>query len=218
MTGSTADRIKGWLRVVYTDASVALVIGLVVTCCFLIAGAGILGPEQVAPEGQEVAFTLSRIFGSIWGKTGAFLFLLAGCAALLSTQIGQLAGWPRLLADTFRICFGRLMKRFPWRIQFRTFLLYFALTNMIIVFTLGLTPVKLIRFAAMIDGLVLTPIQALLLIWVHYVTLPRMLSPEAAKTLKPHPAIGIGLALSVLVFGYICLFQVPRELFRLIAG
>jgi len=218
MDDRTANRVKGWLKVVYADATMALIIGLVVTCSFLIAGAGILNPEKIAPEGQAVAFTLSRIFSKLWGPTGAFLFVLSGFAALLSTQIGQLAGWPRLLADAFRICLGRYVGRFSWETQFRTFLVLFVFTNSVIVFSLGFQPVHLIKFAALVDGLVLTPFQALVLAWVHLAILPRMLSPGASRILKPHPVIAGGLIIATVFFGYVCIFQVPRELVRLFSG
>jgi Mn2+/Fe2+ NRAMP family transporter len=125
MTRSAAERIKLWCRVLYVDATLATVIGIVVTGAFLIAGAGVLRPDQIAPEGAQVAIKLSSVFSSRWGNVGGFLFMLAGAAALISTQTGQLAGWPRLLADSCRICIPGFNKRFAWKTQFRFFLLFF---------------------------------------------------------------------------------------------
>ena len=144
MDVSSAQKIKGWFHVVYADASLAMIIGVVITCGFVLAGAGVLGPRHLAPEGPKLAIDLSNIFASKWGKLGGLLFMLGGTAALISTQIGQLAGWPRLLADSFRICIPRF-GRIPWKNQYRGFLLFFFFTNMIIVFTLGLKPVALIK-------------------------------------------------------------------------
>jgi len=62
MTRDTAERIKGWCRVLYFDSSIAMVIGIVVTGAFFIAGAGILRPAEVAPEGPGVAIELSTLF------------------------------------------------------------------------------------------------------------------------------------------------------------
>lgn len=204
-----AKKIKGWCRVVYTDATLAMAIGIVVTVSFLIAGAGVLRPHELAPEGPEVGLTLSRLFSSQWGELGGFLFLLSGAVALIGTQIGQLAGWPRLLADSFRICIPRFNELFSWKTQFRIFLLFFLGTNMVIVFTLGLKPVVLVQVSAVLDGLLLTPLQALWVIVGLYVIMPKMLSDEAADVLAPHWIFGAGLFLAFLVFGYFCLFQVP---------
>jgi len=178
-TREDAERIRGWCRVVYTDATLAMGIGTVVTAAFLVAGAGVLGPQQLAPEGPEVAVSLSEVFSSHWGRFGGVLFLIGGAAALVASQVGQLAGWPRLLADALRICVPAFERRFAWKTRFRIFLLLFLFTNMVIVYTLGLRPVFLVKMGAILDGLLLTPLQAL---WVGiglYVVMPRLFRDEA---------------------------------------
>lgn len=209
MSSDQANRIKGWCRVLYIDSVLAMVVGIAVTSCFLIAGAGILRSQQVAPEGPNVALTLSTIFSSRWGQMGGTLFLISGTAALISTLIGQLAGWPRLLADSFRICFPTLSGRFSWKKQFRFFLLFFFTTNMIIVYTMKFRPVTMVKFSAVLDGLLLTPLQALWVAVGLFVVLPKMLSKEAIAVLKPHWIFGAGLVIALLVFGYFCLCQIP---------
>lgn len=104
MSTEVAQRIKGWFRVVYTDATLAMLIGISVTVSFLLAGAGVLGPKQLTPSGPQVALQLSTIFSSQWGSLGGYLFLIAGAAALISTQVGQLAGrvyWLTPFASAF---------------------------------------------------------------------------------------------------------------------
>ena len=207
MTRGTAEKIKGWCRVLYVDATLAMVIGIVVTGSFLIAGAGILRPAQIVPKGEQVAFELSKLFSLRWGSVGGFLFLLAGAAALISTQVGQLAGWPRLLADSFRICIPGFDKKFAWKTQFRFFLLFFLCTNMIIVFVFKKKPVALIQFAAILDGLLLTPLQALWVTIGLFVVMPKLLSKEASEVLKPNWIFAVGLIIAFLVFTYFCIFQ-----------
>ncbi len=209
MTASIATKLKGWCRVVYTDATLAMVIGVVTTVGFLIAGAGILGPNKLAPEGSEVATTLATIFSNRWGNFGGILFMIAGASALIGTQIGQLAGWPRLLADTFRICFPSFNTKLEWKWQFRLFLGYFFVTNMVIVYTFGLKPIFLVKLSAILDGLLLTPFQALWVLLGLYVVMPKMLSKDAGTILKPHWIFAVGLIIAFLVFGYFCVFQMP---------
>lgn len=209
LTRIDAERIKGWCRVVYADATLAMVVGVVVTTSFVLAGAGVLGARELAPDGPEVAFTLSTLFSANWGAVGGVLFLVGGCAALISTQIGQLAGWPRLLADCCRLCLPGFARRFAWKAQFRIFLVLFFLTNMVIVFTLGFRPVVLVQLGAVLDGLLLTPLQAL---WVGlglYVVLPKLYSADAHAVVRPHWIFGAGLAVAFLVFAYFCVVQVP---------
>jgi len=209
ITRAGAEKIKGWCRVVYTDATVAMIIGNIVTICFLIAGAGVLRPQQLAPQGEQVATILATIFSSKWGELGGVFFLLSGTIALVGTQIGQMAGWPRLLADSFRICIPGFQKKFSWKTQFRGFLIFFLCTNMIIIFSFGLKPVIIIQLSAILDGLLLTPLQA---IWVAiglYVVIPKLFKDEAQKILKPHWIFAIGLIIAFIVFGYFCIFQIP---------
>jgi len=212
LTRGEAERLRGWCRVVYMDATLALAIGTAVTVAFLIAGAGVLGAKQLAPDGPDVAISLSAVFSSRRGSAGGFLFMLGGAAALIATQIGLLAGWPRLLADAFRICVPGFERRLVWKRQYRLFLLFFLLTNMLIVYTLGLTPVLLVKLGAVLDGLLLTPLQALWVAIGLYVVMPKLFDPEVAKILRPHWVFGAGLAIAFLVFGYFCVFQLPYVL------
>jgi len=214
MTRGAAVKIKGWCRVLYIDSSLAVVIGIVVTGAFFIAGAGVLGPEKIAPEGPDVAIKLSTVFSSRWGASGGFLFMLAGAAALISTQIGQLAGWPRLLADSCRICIPGFSKRLSWKWQFRLFLLFFLCANMVIVFCFSEKPVVLVQFAALLDGLLLTPMQAILVAVGLFVVMPKLLSAEAARVLKPNWIFAVGLVIAFLVFAYFCIIQMPSVIFK----
>ncbi len=209
MSIATARKIKGWCRVVYADASLAMIIGVVTTAGFLIAGAGVLRPNQLAPEGPQVATTLATVFSSRWGAFGGTLFMIAGTCALIGTQIGQLAGWPRLLADSCRICIPKFNQKLEWKNQFRLFLGFFFLTSMIIVYSFGLKPVFLVKTAAILEGLILTPFQALWVFVGLYVVMPKMLSTDAKVILKPHWIFAASLAVAFLVFGYFCVFQIP---------
>ena len=214
MNADIAQKIKGWCRVLYTDATIAVIIGITVTGAFLIAGAGILRPRELAPDGPSVAITLSEIFSANWGKVGAFLFLLAGAAALLSTQIGQLAGWPRLLTDCCRICLPSITKKYSWKTQYRFFLVVFFFTSMVIIYTLGYQPVYLIKAGSVLDGLLLTPLQAICVAIGLFIVLPKVLSPEASRILKPSWIFLLGLAAAFLVFTYFCIFQIPAVLLQ----
>ncbi len=207
----TARQLQGWCRIVTLDACLALLIGVSVTAAFMIAGAGVLRPAHIAPQGPSVALELSNVFSQRWGSIGAHLFMLAGLAAMLSTLLGQFAGWPRLLADCARLLLPGVAK-YSWKAQFRTVLLCYALSNMVLVYTLGQKPVFLVKLGAVLDGLLLTPLQALAVGLILYLVMPKFFPPEARRILKPHPVIAVGLALAFLVFTYFCIFQMPNVL------
>ncbi len=199
MTPETATKLRGWCRVVYADATTALTIGWMATLSFMIAGAMILGPRQVVPDGPGVAFDLAAIFGERWGRGGELLFITAGCTALFSTLTGQLAGWPRLLSDGSRICipkFGQI----AWKTQFHIFLIGLLSINFMITFALGLRPVKLIQTAAFIEGVLLLPLQALAVLVAIYFVLPKMLSEEASRILRPSKIFAVALTIGAIVY------------------
>ncbi len=213
LTTDDARHLKGWTRVVVADATIALFIGCSVTAAFMLAGAGVLGPAHIAPTGSEVATQLSNIFSARWGVIGAHLFVLSGLAAMLSTMLGQFAGWPRLLADCARILFPSV-GRFSWKAQFQFVLIVYAMSNMIIVYSFGLKPVFLVKLGAVLDGLLLTPIQAIAVGATLFAIMPRFYSKEVARMLRPNPVYALGLLLAFLLFGYFCVFQLPVALFE----
>ncbi|MBN2289566.1 MAG: Nramp family divalent metal transporter, partial [Candidatus Glassbacteria bacterium] len=209
MTVETAQKLKGWCRVVYTDASVALLVGTLVTGCFLIAGEGVLGAARLAPKGAEVALELSQLFGTFWGRTGAVLFLLAGTAAMISTNLCQFAGWPRIMADCLRILFPARAITSNSRLVFRFFMVVFFLSNMVLINTFGFQPVMLVKLGAILDGILLSPLQAVLVAVALYRVMPGMLSDSARKLLRPNPVILAGLIVSAVVFGYFAVVKIP---------
>lgn len=210
LSAAEGSRLKGWCKVVYSDATLGFVIGILATLGFLLAGAGILRPLKMAPEGPNAALEIASIFSTQWGKFGGLLFMLGGTAALVSTQVGQLAGWPRLLADCTRICIPVFRKKLAWKWQFRVFLIFFFFSNMIIIHSLGYKPVFLVQLGAILDGLLLTPLQAAWIFIGLYFIMPRFYHKEVSDKLKPHWIFGALLVVAFLVFAYFCIFQLPH--------
>lgn len=212
LTPDDARRLLGWRRLVTLDATAAMVVGVSVTAAFLVAGAGVLGPQRLAPEGAEVALTLARLFSEEWGRAGRTLFLVGGAAALVSTQFAQVAGWPMLMDDCVRLCVPAAVRGWPPATRRRAWLVFYLVASMTVVATLGYRPVALVKVAAVLEGLLLTPLQALAMLAGLYLVLPRLYSAEVARMLRPGPAIGLGLVASFLVFGYFCVAQLPAVL------
>lgn len=214
LTLEEAGTLKKWTKIVHLDALIAVILGTGITIGFVMAGAGILGPLQIAPKGNQVAFQLTHIFSSNWGQTGALLFLLGGTAALVSTLIGQMAGWPRLVSDAFRLCFPKVVKNIQWKWQFRITLLLFLITNSFIVYILGKEPVFLLTISSILDGVVLTAFQAILILVGLYYVMPKMFTVDVYRIIKPTSIVFIILIITFIVFAYFSLFQVPRLFFN----
>jgi hypothetical protein len=105
--------------------------------------------------------------------------------------------------------FPGFSKKFSWKTQFRGFLLFFLFASMVIVYTFGLNPVVIVQFSAILDGLLLTPLQALCVMVALYFVMPKLFNEEAGKILRPHWIFAVGLIIAFLVFGYFCVFQIP---------
>ena len=165
-----------------------------------------------------MAGSIAAIFSSQWGAIGGTLFLVAAIAALVGTLLGQLAGWPRLLADAFRLAIPAVHRRFEWRTQFRFFLVLFFCTNMVVVYVMQKNPIGIVRTAAVLDGILLTALQA---IWVGvglYVVLPRLLSKEAWEVLRPSPVFALGLAAGAIVFGWLTVTEAIPQILAAFGG
>ena len=216
MTREAAERIKGWCHTLYVDSTLAMVLGVIVTAGFLVAGAGILGTERMAPENADMAEVLSEVFARRWDRLGGFLFKLSGAVAMVSTLTGQLAGWPRLLADSCRICIPGFNTKFAWKTQFRIFLVVFFGTSMLIVFVLGRQPIFLLKVSAILEGVLLIALQAACVLIGLYFVMPKMLSKEAYAVLKPGWVFAAGLLGTLAFFGYLCVTQIPTALFDIL--
>ncbi len=216
MSQETARRIKGWCHTLYVDSSFAMVLGVVVTGAFLIAGAGILGSERLIPADSNMAEVLSRVFAQRWDRVGGFLFKLCGAVAMVSTLIGQLAGWPRLLADSFRLCIPGFNRWLPWKRQFRLFLILFFCTSILVVCVLGDQPISLLKVSSILEGVLLIALQAAAVAIGLYFIMPKMLSKEAYGVLRPGWVFAVGLLGTLIFYGYLCITQVPQALLEIV--
>ena len=215
MSREAAGRIKGWCHVLYVDSGLAMLLGIAVTVAFLISGAGILGAERLVPSNDDMAQTLSRVFSARWDQVGGFIFRLCGAVAMVSTMVGQLAGWPRLLADSCRICIRGFDRRFAWKTQFRGFLIFFFIASMVVVFVLGVKPIFLLKLSSVLEGVLLTGLQAVLVAVGLFIVMPKMLSKEAYEVLRPSRIFAVGLIVTALFFGYVCVVHIPVTLMQL---
>lgn len=216
MSKETARRIKGWCSTLYVDSSLAMVLGVLVTGAFLIAGAGILGAERMVPENSNMAEVLSEVFARRWDALGGFLFKLCGAVAMVSTLMGQLAGWPRLLADSCRLCIPGFNQRLIWKRQFHIFLVLFFCTSTFIVCVLGKQPISLLTISSIIEGVLLIALQAAAVGIGLFFIMPKMLSKEAYGVLKPGWIFAAGLLGTFAFYGYLCVTQVPKVLLEIL--
>ncbi|GIW97815.1 MAG: hypothetical protein KatS3mg111_1148 [Pirellulaceae bacterium] len=95
------QRAKGWIRVMYWDAIMAMFAYTFMTVMFYLLGAAVLHRMGIAPEGRELIATLGKMYTQTLGSWARWLFLLGAIAVLYSTLFAALAAWTRMFADAF---------------------------------------------------------------------------------------------------------------------
>jgi Mn2+/Fe2+ NRAMP family transporter len=108
-TGSREDssgweqRARGWIRVMYMDAFLSMVVYTIVTAAFFLLGASILHERGDLPEGYQMIETLSRIYTESVGPTAKNIFLAGSFVVLFSTLFAALAIRTRVFSDLFGV-------------------------------------------------------------------------------------------------------------------
>jgi Mn2+/Fe2+ NRAMP family transporter len=117
-----AERAKGWLRVMYLDAWVSMVVFTVATVAFYVMGATVLHQQGLHPEKSKMIETLSKMYVPTFGKWTEIFFLVGVWAVLFKTMYVSSASNGRLLADfmglTRTVKYTEAGQRQRWIVRF----------------------------------------------------------------------------------------------------
>lgn len=94
-------RANGWIRVMYLDATIAMVVYTVVTAAFYLLGAAVLHAQGDIPQGYQMVESLSVMYTESLGPGAKSTFLVGAFIVLFSTLFAALAAWTRQLTDIF---------------------------------------------------------------------------------------------------------------------
>ncbi len=94
-------RARGWIRVMYWDAFLSMLVYTFMTVAFYLLGAAILHPQGLQPKGYDMVKTLSRMYTDSLGTWAEVAFLVGAFFVLFSTLFSALAAWSRLFSDAF---------------------------------------------------------------------------------------------------------------------
>ena len=97
------QRATGWLRVLYADALLSLVIYTGATVAFYVLGAAVLHARALAVTDRELIQTLSQMYGETLGVAGRWMFLMGSFVVLYSTFFVATASNARLFADALAV-------------------------------------------------------------------------------------------------------------------
>jgi Mn2+/Fe2+ NRAMP family transporter len=98
-TPEWVKRARGWIKVMYLDALLSMVIYTSVTAAFYFLGAAILHGRGGVPEGFEMVNALSRMYTETLGPWAKGIFLLGAFVILYSTMFAGTASLTRIAGD-----------------------------------------------------------------------------------------------------------------------
>ena len=100
-SGDWQSRAKGWIRVMYLDGILSMLVYTIATAAFYIPGAAILHSQGLVPEGYALITTLSRIYTESLGSGVLWIFILGALVTLFSTLFVACASGTRMFTDAF---------------------------------------------------------------------------------------------------------------------
>ena len=94
-------RAKGWIRVMYWDAILAMICYTFVTAMFYLLGAAVLHRNGMDPDPDQLIATLGTMYTEALGPWAKIIFVIGAVVVLYSTLFAALAAWTRLFSDAF---------------------------------------------------------------------------------------------------------------------
>mgnify|MGYP001815681654 CR=1 FL=1 len=170
------SRARGWIRVMYMDAFLSMIVYTIVTAAFFLLGASILYERGDLPEGYQMIETLSRIYTESVGPTAKNIFLMGSFVVLFSTLFAALAIRTRVFSDLFGVVgwidFGNMRARLR---TIRILAVFFPIT-WTIAFLLIKLPVLMVTIGG-IATFVMLFIVVIAGIWFRFGPGEKLLSP-----------------------------------------
>ncbi|HEX8059908.1 MAG TPA: Nramp family divalent metal transporter [Cyclobacteriaceae bacterium] len=100
-SGAWKVRAEGWIKVMYLDATVAMIIYTVVTVAFYLLGASVLYQRGEVPVGNEVIEALAVIYTVSLGPGIKSVYLIGGFFVLFGAVFSTAGAWSRIFPDIF---------------------------------------------------------------------------------------------------------------------
>lgn len=95
--------LRSWLKLMTFSNTLAVIGALLAALAFLILGAELLQPEGLVPQENQVAETLGRLLGDLWGPFGFWFMVAIVFVTFCSTTLSVQDGFGRMFADGTQI-------------------------------------------------------------------------------------------------------------------
>ena len=194
LSAENRARLRGWVKQMTLDNSVAVVGTLLIAMAFLILGTELLRPKGLVPAENRIAETLGELLGGVWGRVGFWFMVTAVFVGFWDTILSGQDGFGRLFGDGARTLLLSFKVTGRWVDE--TFLKNAFIVVLLTVLPIGLyliagEPVGLLKLAGAIEAAHIPVVTGLILYLNH-----RLLPAD----LRASPAVFIATALAGLFF------------------
>ena len=167
-------RAQGWIRVMRTDAFIALCVYTTATLAFYLIGASVLNPQGLNPDGLALVSTLVEAYVPVFGPYAKWFLITGAVAVLYSTYLVAMGSSARTLSD-FASVLGWIDRDDPvqWQRSVSRLSMVLPLVTLV-VFISGVNPVGLILTGGIALALFL-PVASISILYLRYrLTDPRL--------------------------------------------
>jgi Mn2+/Fe2+ NRAMP family transporter len=174
------QRLRGWVRLMTWDTTVAVIGAVLITVAFLVLGAELLQPEALLPDEHAIARTLGRLLEPTWGPFGFWLMVGGVFVGFWGTLLSNQDGFARMFANGTRILLAPMGLQRHWLEELflrRFFVLTWMALLPTLLFMLVGNPVALLKLSGSIEACHL-PVVTLLVLYLNVRRLPQDLRPS----------------------------------------
>ena len=175
-------RARGWIRVMYTDVLLTMVVYTVSTICFYLLGAAILYRNGTVPDGLTTLVILRDMYTESLADWAATLFVVGGFFVLFSTVLAGTAGFSRLLTDALGIVGVVNAEHYPTRLRFIRIFTVVMLVMFSIAYWLFENPPQMLAITSSLVAAVMYPILGLGAIYLRYRRVDPRIAPGSWTT------------------------------------
>jgi manganese transport protein len=200
-------RARGWIRVMYLDAWVSMIVYTIVTVCFYCMGATVLYRQSLHPKGVGMIDTLSQMYVPMFGPWTKFIFLIGVWIVLFKCLYVNAAAKSRLITDFLNLAgvvhYPNPETRAIWT---RRFCIFFPLFALVFYLSVG-EPRGLVVFGGLFQGITL-PVIAAVAVYLRY----RKTSSQLRPSVYSDVLLWIALITIVIFAGYASWDQFTRQI------
>jgi hypothetical protein len=173
-------KLRGWISLMTFSNTLAVVGALLAALSFLILGGELLRPEGLVPRENQVAETLGRLLGNLWGPFGFWFMVGVVFITFCSTTLSVEDGFGRMFADGTQIILQGFGVRSRWNSEKflqRVYIVVLLTILPIAIYLFFGKPIGLLQTAGAIEAAHI-PIVTGLTLYLNYRMLPKELRPS----------------------------------------